>query len=617
MPLRTVSDFLLYQATPLRQNDFRILHIQPASSLSSPIVATLSVAYCNPDPNVAAARYDALSYKWGDSNDRVKVLVNGMEMSVSRSLDIALRYLRHKDKETPIWADAICINQEDFKERSVQVSLMGKIYTQAKCVRIWLGEAGPDTAAAMKLVTDCHGPQPFDVIVKRIAGDERGSLGVAELLGRPYWGRMWMFQEIVLSTISRVHCGELSAPFDGIMYMDVVSSDQKLWPDPKTSPPWILPLRRALLNTAQFTITPSALENLVNILLLTRRLDATDPRDKLFALMGTCEMAPYLAIDYNKPVRDLYVEFTRHHIAKTGSLVLLLLAGWENPSDQHDIGLPSWTPDFRTSKSPNIYIGFGIENAKFFNASEGRHFTTTSASGRTANYADGTLLTEGYILDTVQATVPLVKNESSPKEMFEALKIGRIGSNPSGKPQLQAFYETHVFDIDGVRGGETPKGIEIKKERRRKRMLGFMSDMETLQDNAAPRRGDGSVDFTALLGPDGDPQGSLVGNYEHLRKSDPHTLEEYRKKFLEDYKYNAGKVSSMIATRQNYLGRCNNSVQPGDLIAVLFGCTLPVVLRKHQSGFKLIGGCYVSGLMHGELMARPRSDLRVQSIPLV
>ena len=38
-----------------------------------------------------------------------------------------------------IWADAVCINQNDLDERSSQVSIMGDIYSSAKVCQIWLG----------------------------------------------------------------------------------------------------------------------------------------------------------------------------------------------------------------------------------------------------------------------------------------------------------------------------------------------------------------------------------------------------------------------------------------------------------------------------------------------
>ncbi|OHW99190.1 ankyrin and het domain-containing protein [Colletotrichum incanum] len=607
----------VYQAFPLGKNEFRLLHVQPAPSLSSPVVAQLSVVNYNPFTDKSSDFYDALSYRWGDPNDKKTIFINGSAVSVMKNLEIALRNLRYRDRELVIWADAICINQDDVEERNVQVAFMGTIYSKSYRLRIWLGEPGTDTAAGMELVDYCSGFPPDEDGVKKIANDERGSTGLTELLGRDYWSRMWMFQEILLCNVVQVHCGQFNAQFNGIMFLDMVSSKAQLWPDPTKTPPWILPLRRALLNTTQFTINPGRLDELENILVLTRRLHATDARDKLFALMGTCNMSPYLTIDYNKPERDVYVEFTRRHIEKTGGLALLMLAGWENPEDQKDIRLPSWTPDFRASKTVGIYIGYSIENSTIFNASKGKRFTAASRSGHTTSDADSILVTEGFLLDTVQKTVPTVKSESCPKQMASAFDLGRVGSHPSGKPQIQAFCETIVFDIYGPKEGDSVEKKNYKQGRQLQHMLGFMKDMETLEDNAVPRKRDGSVDFSALFGSEASRSGSFVRHYEDLRRSQPDVLEGHHKAFMKDYMYNAGKISSMFSTGGHYFGRCNHSVQPGDVVALLFGCTLPVILRKTQPGFKLVGAAYVSGLMYGELMDNPRSDLSVQRILLV
>ena len=47
---------------------------------------------------------------------------------------------RHEDNHgKAIFIDAICIDQENLAERNAQVKLMGKIYSEAACVYVWLG----------------------------------------------------------------------------------------------------------------------------------------------------------------------------------------------------------------------------------------------------------------------------------------------------------------------------------------------------------------------------------------------------------------------------------------------------------------------------------------------
>jgi hypothetical protein len=84
--------------------------------------------------------YSALSYVWGDATVTKEIVVNGQNLKVTTNLESALRHLRKLDRALVLWADAICINQNDTAERNSHVLLMGKIYKSAAKVTIWLGD---------------------------------------------------------------------------------------------------------------------------------------------------------------------------------------------------------------------------------------------------------------------------------------------------------------------------------------------------------------------------------------------------------------------------------------------------------------------------------------------
>ena len=48
------------------------------------------------------------------------------------------------------------------------------------------------------------------------------------------------------------------------------------------------------------------------------------------------------------------------------------------------------------------------------------------------------------------------------------------------------------------------------------------------------------------------------------------------------------------------------AAQENDIICILYGCSVPVVLRKQEvegeSFWELVGECYVHGMMDGEAM---------------
>ncbi|KAI0155321.1 heterokaryon incompatibility protein-domain-containing protein [Xylariaceae sp. FL1272] len=80
--------------------------------------------------------FEALSYVWGSIEEPIGVCIeilypdsttSVVEMGLGENLLTALQNLRYADRRRTIWADAICINQQDLTERAKQVLLMGDI----------------------------------------------------------------------------------------------------------------------------------------------------------------------------------------------------------------------------------------------------------------------------------------------------------------------------------------------------------------------------------------------------------------------------------------------------------------------------------------------------------
>jgi hypothetical protein len=98
--------------------------------------------------------YEALSYMWGDATVRRIVFLSGHPHSVTENLEIALRHLRKTDKARTLWIDALCINQNNLKERAEQVQKMKKIFDTAGSVLAWLGEATEDSDEAFVVLQE-------------------------------------------------------------------------------------------------------------------------------------------------------------------------------------------------------------------------------------------------------------------------------------------------------------------------------------------------------------------------------------------------------------------------------------------------------------------------------
>ncbi|KAG4440759.1 hypothetical protein IFR05_003746 [Cadophora sp. M221] len=82
--------------------------------------------------------YDALSYTWGGAEDPQSIVLNGSVHGVTANLGNALRHLRREEEDLTLWVDALCIDQKNNDEKSIQVCMMGDIYRRAACVRAWI-----------------------------------------------------------------------------------------------------------------------------------------------------------------------------------------------------------------------------------------------------------------------------------------------------------------------------------------------------------------------------------------------------------------------------------------------------------------------------------------------
>ncbi|PMD37306.1 hypothetical protein L207DRAFT_492715 [Hyaloscypha variabilis F] len=59
----------------------------------------------------------------------------------------------------------------------------------------------------------------------------------------------------------------------------------------------------------------------------------------------------------------------------------------------------------------------------------------------------------------------------------------------------------------------------------------------------------------------------------------------------------------LLVTDKGYIGVVDHKAQKGDIIVVLYGSSVPLILRpRNEGGFILIGEAYVHGIMQGEAM---------------
>ncbi|KAM3071600.1 hypothetical protein ACMFMG_009476 [Clarireedia jacksonii] len=124
-----------FQYSPLDPSvdGIRLLILEPGAKGEIPTCTLRHVTFRQ------RPKYEALSYTWGDETQRQNILLEGHSVSVTKNLYNALCGLRRTSEPRQLWADAICINQEDIPERNRQLPLMPFVYERAQIVLIWLG----------------------------------------------------------------------------------------------------------------------------------------------------------------------------------------------------------------------------------------------------------------------------------------------------------------------------------------------------------------------------------------------------------------------------------------------------------------------------------------------
>jgi hypothetical protein len=176
--------------------DLQILELLPWS-FGDPLHCRLRVAAIESDPV-----YDALSYMWGDRSNEGSIILDDETFSVTASLENALRHVRQRDSVICLWADTICINQGDIKERSNQVHLMKEIYSRSELVRVWIDvDLPPDDPAVRKLFT-----LQLQGTVDQLGDDPEFWKPLLPLLQNQYWDRLWIHQELVFAPKLVFHC---------------------------------------------------------------------------------------------------------------------------------------------------------------------------------------------------------------------------------------------------------------------------------------------------------------------------------------------------------------------------------------------------------------------------
>lgn len=336
-------------------DEIRLLHLDPYDKEDEILHGELRPARLSDRPI-----YTALSYTWADSSgDRslCEYIFLGqawMHFAITSNCAAALRRLRYKGMKRIIWVDSICIDQESIEEKNHQVSLMREIYQSAQSVDIFLGQDGGTVTPAARLMHHLSEKRlRAGEAVLNAWDDVYDAQGAIDLFQQPYWSRIWVIQEALLSASATLIFGNVSLSFQEFVrnYARRLNTDRALGFNYYESefgvqlPRWILfdDLSR-LGDPATF----------LNLLRDTSTCKASDPRDKVFALLGLVPEARSegLVADYSKTTSEIFTGIAAYFLLRHGQSSILDAAAAtpatfkseDAEARASNIHRPSWIP---------------------------------------------------------------------------------------------------------------------------------------------------------------------------------------------------------------------------------------------------------------------------------
>ena len=292
---------------------------------------------------------------------------------------------------------------------------------------------------------------------------------------------------------------------------------------------------------------------------LSRKAKTTDPRDKVYGLMGLMpsEVADRIQPDYSLTLGEVYISFAKAWITASCSLELLEQCTSPNTS------LPSWVPDWTNTNHFRLYSGRSTYHATLseppvcrFNPGS----TVLLAKGIKLGEIDG--LGASYYEDRLATT-----SEDALVQPTESVSV-----YGNGQDLRQAVWQT-------LTGNRTPKGKVAPNT-----YQCLLQCPITLEDEAQSQSR-GRMAFSHLLRQDKDLRvaGQALGSFlPATSKSDPDGSKDALERVFRFH-----RTRRLAITAQGHLGVVPIAARRGDEIFLLLGCNVPMVLRcvekdRHQ-----------------------------------
>lgn len=578
--------------------------------------------------------FAALSYVWGDETKRKDILVNNVVVSVTENLEIALRHLAadgYFEDDFKLWVDALCINQTDEGERASQINKMREIYSGSWTVIAWLGLADnkTETRKAFKFLRTLAALKDDDRDLTQMSIPAGCFFSLHELMNLEYWSRLWIIQEVIMgasSTIIRcgldimdwdTFCRGIAVLYHGEnwslkdrllaydFYRKGISGDDR-W---KTTSVHLV--HKDLRELSRFEDQGGKRVGFRRLLEIAGSAECRDIRDKVFGLVGMMDddIAKEVTQAYTLGIPKLFATVTKAFIVRYQDLEPLRQA---NPWGCH--GAPKWAADWTWDGRMRWTRPESSFTCPLWDPSRPEPDPATiynAHGGISARYeflANETLLRcDGFVLDRIAGL-------GAPEDGYFMWAKDRMHQCPTWKSAYGSEEETRRALLSTLMGGRVAHGGRFQD-----RHLALSSLPSNFHVGFPQFEQRGWKWFTT--------QEAYYFKWEEWRLAHNHfmlggkRMDEYFTDWLPEEAdestyievYNSAdrmvQERRLMLTENGYLGWApdnaydeadENNVRVGDLVAIIFGCSTPLVVRAKGEFYEIVGEAYVEGFMDGE-----------------
>lgn len=584
--------------------------------------------------------YICLSYVWGDQSVTEEILIDGIPTQVTVNLATALKHAKkhwinikkESGKATEpstfrIWADAICINQDDLLEKTAQVQLMTKLYSSSDFALGWLSSTDEwiaDTLSTLHRlfdalgasyeaigghqVPDLNGPDWAGAIIdmkKTLATPHDASHfnqndhslitnSLQAFAKCPFWSRVWIQQEIALAPNVHYACPTMAISH-GHLYFTVDSlyamlSEHRYAKEPSLLESTVYNLTLALdrvygrLSIRFLAHMPSRHSRLLarlKILIDTfsGELEATRPVDYVYGLLSLSglDMVP----DYSRAVPDVWVELAAKYLE-------IFQAERPDPNGmcpgreflethgilhfiqlcggglRRDQNLPTWAPVLGPLRR--------------------REHRFPVSKGSSKVYMG--------ILEMQSCADPRVLGGSLWATAVKVETVSSCDREPLSIKQLDTFANTVATQFESLLESHGPAYINGQP------LLAILSS--TLFNEEDAESSLGMLYHILRMHNLVTPMLSEQMTRDGLKRQPYEAFERHFIKWASKRGFFDGQ--KFICTKNGYIGLAGADVQQGDVVCIVAHLNQPAILRPEDDHYLFVGCCFILGLMNGEVV---------------